>query len=83
MTCALEGDEMNNPTEIIWTAKGIGREIGCSADFVRDTLQRMPGSPVHRLGKRYWAHRDELKSFFEHLAKSPELAQPTPTHSRA
>lgn len=58
----------NAVPRIIWTAAGIGREIGCSPCFVRDTLANMPGSPVNRLGRRYWAFGDELVAFFEQLA---------------
>lgn len=53
---------------IIWTAAGIGREIKCSPSFVRNTLAIMPGSPVNRMGRRYWAFADELTAFFEQMA---------------
>lgn len=55
--------------KIIWTASGIARAIGCSPSFVRDTLADMPGTPVNRLGRRYWAFSDELVAFFEQIAK--------------
>lgn len=50
--------------KIIWTAEAIGRRIGCSADFVRETLIREEGSPVKKIGNRYCAHEDDLISFF-------------------
>lgn len=53
---------------IIWGADAIGRSINRSAKYVRQTLAAMPGTPVHRAGRRYWAYADELRTFFDHLA---------------
>jgi hypothetical protein len=55
---------------IIWTAAGIGREIGRSAAFVRDNLAKQPASPVHKMGTQYWAYADELIAFFDRAAKT-------------
>ena len=49
---------------IIWTADGIARRIGTSADFVRDRLVHMPGSPVKQIGGRYCAVEEDLIAFF-------------------
>ena len=59
--------------DIIWTAAAIGREIGKSADFVRNNLAKQPSSPVGRYGREYWAYRDELKAFFDRMT----LKKPT------
>lgn len=53
------------PTRIIWTASAIARRINTSADFVRDTLVAMPGSPVKQIGGRYCALESELIAFFQ------------------
>ena len=58
----------NHSMDIIWTAAAIGREIGRSADFVRNSLAKEPNSPVGRYGRKYWAYRDELRAFFDSLA---------------
>lgn len=50
--------------KIIWTAEAIGQRIGCSADFVRETLIREEGTPVKKIGTRYCAHEDDLIAFF-------------------
>lgn len=52
----------------IWGAKEIGRAIGRTEGFVRKTLARMPGTPVHRLNRELWADEDELFAFFDRLA---------------
>ena len=51
-------------SEVIWGCKAIGRAINRSADYVRDTLAKQPGSPVRREGREYYARRDELDAFF-------------------
>lgn len=53
----------------IWGAKDIGRAIGRGESFVRKTLARMPGTPVHKLNRELWADEDELFSFFDKLAR--------------
>lgn len=45
---------------IIWTLGAIGKRIGVGPDFVRDTLSKQPGSPVRKIGARYYAFEDEL-----------------------
>lgn len=52
------------PARIIWTAPAIGRRIGTSADFVRDRLAALPGSPVKQIGGRYCAIEADLIAFF-------------------
>jgi hypothetical protein len=64
---------MNERAHIIWTASAIGRRIGVSADFVRDTLAKMDGSPVRQIGTRYCAVESDLIAFFR--------ADPSETHS--
>lgn len=53
-----------NPFRIIWTAEAIGARVGVSADFVRDTLANVEGSPVKKIGTRYCAHEGDLLAFF-------------------
>lgn len=48
---------------IIWTAAAIGQRIGRGEDFVRDVLAQMPGSPVRRMGRRFYAIEDELVQY--------------------
>lgn len=50
--------------KIIWTASGIARRIGTSADFVRDKLAKEPGTPVKVIGGRYCAIEADLIAFF-------------------
>lgn len=57
---------------IIWTASAIARRINTSADFVRDKLVAMPGTPVKQIGGRYCAIESELMAFF----------QPSPTQTQ-
>jgi hypothetical protein len=52
------------PPRIIWTASAIARRVGCSSDFVRNTLANQPGSPVKKIGTRYCAIEADLISFF-------------------
>lgn len=56
---------------ILWGADTIARRIGTSADFVRDTLAKEPGSPVRKIGGRYSAIEGELIAFF-----GPQTADP-------
>lgn len=62
---------------LIWGADAIGHVIGRSDKYVRETLANMPNSPVHRAGRRYWAHADELQAYFDTLAgrKVPESSE--------
>lgn len=53
----------NRKDRIIWTLSAIGARIGVGPDFVRDTLAKMPGSPVKEIGGRYYAFEDDLISF--------------------
>lgn len=55
--------------DIVWGADGIARVINRSANYVRRTLAFMPDSPVHRAGRLYWAYEDELRQFFDRLAR--------------
>jgi len=48
---------------IIWTLAAIGARIGVGPDFVRDTLMKQPGSPVHEIGGRYYAFEEDLIDF--------------------
>lgn len=49
--------------DAIWGCKAIGRAINRSPDFVRDTLAKVPGSPVRRLGREYYVIASELREF--------------------
>lgn len=60
----LTGTRTAPRQKIIWGALAIGQRIGCSADFVRETLIREEGSPVKKIGNRYCAHEDDLFAFF-------------------
>lgn len=63
---------MNPPgPRIIWTASAIGARVGVSADFVRDVLAEMPGSPVKRLGRRFFVVEDDLITFLRKLPTAP------------
>lgn len=55
---------LNPPARIIWGADAIAARIGTSADFVRDTLAKMQGTPIRRMGRRYCADEGELMAFF-------------------
>ncbi|MFJ1308577.1 hypothetical protein [Agrobacterium sp. P15N1-A] len=57
-------NDTGNPFRIIWTAEAIAARIGVSADFVRDTLAKVEGSPVKQIGGRYCAHEGDLLAFF-------------------
>lgn len=48
---------------IIWTAAAIDRRIGVGPDYVRHTLAMEPGSPVRKLGRRFYVIEDELIAF--------------------
>lgn len=61
---------------IIWTADGIGARINTSADFVRDTLAKMPGTPVKQINGRYCAVESKLLEFFESTPADPTVTQP-------
>lgn len=57
--------------KFLWGAETIARKIGTSGDFVRDTLVKMDGSPVRKIGGRYCAIEAELIAYF-----GPQPAQP-------
>jgi len=63
---------------IIWTLPAIARRIGVGVDFVRGTLVKVPGSPVRKLGNRWYAVEDELLEFMKTGAAHPRI--PTDTH---
>jgi hypothetical protein len=48
---------------IIWTLPAIGARIGAGVDFVRDTLAKQPGSPVHQIGGKWYAFEDDLIAY--------------------
>lgn len=48
---------------ILWTAKAIGRRLGCGPDYVRHTLAGLPGTPIRKQGRRFFAFEDELIAF--------------------
>jgi len=57
-------DRSLSKSGIIWTASAIGQRVGVSADFVRNTLAKLPGSPVKQIGTRYCAVEADLIAFF-------------------
>lgn len=59
---ALVDDEQN--WKVIWTLEAIGRRIGCGKDFVRDVLFEMPGSPIRKMGRRYYVIDRDLHEFW-------------------
>lgn len=61
----------HNPGKIIWTAAAIGAKIGRGADFVRNTLAELPGSPVRRMGKQFYAFEAELIDFLRQGTRKP------------
>jgi hypothetical protein len=65
-------------TTIIWTLPAIARRIGVGVDFVRDTLVKVPGSPVRKLGNRWYAVEDELLVFMKTGCAHPPI--PTDSH---
>ncbi len=52
---------------IIWTLQAIGARIGVGPDFVRDTLAKQPGSPIHEVGGRYYAFEEDLIRFLRRV----------------
>jgi hypothetical protein len=59
-------DNMASPTRPIrpiWTLEAIASRLGVSVDFVRDTVAKLPGSPVRQMGRRWYAMPDELEAF--------------------
>lgn len=59
------------PDRILWTLPTIAQRIGTSADFVRDTLAKVEGSPVRFLGGRFYAYEDELEAFMRSEERRP------------
>lgn len=53
----------HNPSRIIWTLPAIGQRIGVGADFVRDTIAKLPGSPIKEIGGRYYVFEEDLILF--------------------
>ena len=61
------------PDRVLWTADGIARRIGTSPDYVRDTLAKIPGSPVKKIGRRYCALEADLIEFFRSYPDQAQL----------
>jgi hypothetical protein len=49
---------------IIWGAGAIAKKLRVSADFVRDRLARIEGSPIKKIGGRYCAIEADLIAWF-------------------
>lgn len=62
---ASSTNQSDNEAEILWGAKEIGRFIGRSPDYVRDTLAKADGSPIKRQGREYFAFRPALLAWLE------------------
>lgn len=60
---------------ILWTSKGIARRLGCSPDFVLNTLMAAPGCPIRRLGGRIYCFEDELIAWL----RNPSPQEPSQT----
>jgi hypothetical protein len=68
---AAFGTESEKVADAIWGAKAIGKAINRSPDFVRDTLVKLPGTPVRRMGREYYAIADELRDFMRPARSTP------------
>lgn len=61
---------------LIWGAKAIAARIKRSPDYVRNTLAKLPGSPVRQPdGRNYCAVGRELDEFFQSSPNKPTVAQ--------
>ena len=61
---------------VIWGAKAIAARISRSPDYVRNTLAKLPGTPVHQPdGRSYCAVERELVEFFQSGTHKPTVAQ--------
>ncbi len=54
---------MPKAPKVLCGAQAIGARIGVSEDFVRDRLSRLEGSPVKKIGGRYFVVEDDLIAF--------------------
>lgn len=48
---------------IIWTAAAIAGRLGCGEEYVRRTLAKLPGSPIHQKGRRLYAFEADLMAW--------------------
>ena len=55
---------------MIWGADAIGRSIGRSENYVRKTLVKLDGSPVGKIGGRYFVVEDKLMAFMDRLVQT-------------
>ena len=61
--------------KIVWGAKAIAARINRSPDYVRNTLAKLPGTPVHQPdGRSYCAVERDLVEFFQSSANKPTPA---------
>jgi hypothetical protein len=56
---------------IIWTLPAIGRRIGTSPDFVRNTLVNVDGSPIREIGGRFYCFEEDLLEFMRSERNKP------------
>lgn len=61
--------------KVIWTAGGIARRLGCSADFVTSVLMKAPGCPIQRVGGRIYAVEPDLIAWM----RDPSPKEPSKT----
>lgn len=54
---------MTTTANIIWTAKGIAKYLGCSPEYVRRTLASEPDTPIRQRGRRMYVYRADLDAF--------------------
>ncbi|MDG3575716.1 hypothetical protein P7F60_04915 [Rhizobium sp. YJ-22] len=66
----------DNSERIIWTLPAIGRRIGVGADFIRDTIAKMPNTPIKDIGGRYYVFENDLLEFLR-LNQSDQKAGDT------
>jgi hypothetical protein len=59
----MVGEQSPRPESVIWTLPAIARRLGVGVDFVRDTLAAVPGTPVRKIGGRWYALETELAEF--------------------
>lgn len=63
---------MAGAPRMVWGAKDIGRVIFRSENYVRKTLVKLDGSPVGKIGGRYFAVEDKLIAFMdEYVQRKP------------
>jgi hypothetical protein len=63
-------DALVDSPKIIWGADAIARRLRVSADFVRDRLAKLPGTPIMKKAGRYCVVESDLVAWFRTTAVS-------------